>query len=98
MADAPAEHPLVPTPFHFAVGSLGVHILNDGIFHLDGGSAFGRVPKTLWEKVVAPDHLNRIPCAMNSLLLEADGKLILIETGYGDKLTEKQAQIFGLQR
>ena len=98
MVASQAEHPLVPTPFHFTLGTLGVHILNDGLFHLDGGAAFGRVPKTLWEKVVAPDHLNRVPMALNSLLLESAGKLILIETGYGDKLTAKQQQNFGLQR
>ncbi|HKD75094.1 MAG TPA: MBL fold metallo-hydrolase [Ktedonobacterales bacterium] len=85
-------------PFHFALGSISIHILNDGIFHMDGGSAFGRVPRVLWEKVVAPDHLNRVPMAMNSLLLESDGKLIVIETGYGDKLTEKQMQMFGIHR
>ncbi len=84
------------TPFHFGLGGVGVHILNDGVFLMDGGTAFGRVPRVLWERVVAPDHLNRIPMAMNSLLLESDGKLILIETGYGDKLDAKQQQIFGL--
>lgn len=87
-----------PTPFHFALGSIGIHILNDGIFRLDGGGAFGRVPRALWEKVLAPDHLNRVPTAMNSILLESDGKLILIETGYGDKLSLKQQEIFGITR
>lgn len=85
------------TPFHFALGDVGVHILNDGVFRLDGGSIFGRVPKTLWEKVLAPDHANRIMLSMNSILLESDGKLILIETGYGDKLTDKERVIFGLE-
>jgi glyoxylase-like metal-dependent hydrolase (beta-lactamase superfamily II) len=85
-------------PFHFSLGSLGVHVLSDGIFYLDGGSVFGRVPRTLWEKVVAPDHFNRIPAALNSILLESGGKLVLIETGYGDKLTPKQEEIFGLTR
>lgn len=87
-----------PTPFHFGLGAVGVHILNDGHFLLDGGAAFGRVPRALWEKVVAPDHINRVPMSLNSILLESGGKLILIETGYGDKLTAKQAQIFGLER
>lgn len=88
----------VATPFHFTLGQIGVYILNDGIFHLDGGSTFGRVPKVLWEKVIAPDHANRVPMALNSILLESNGKLTLIETGYGDKLTPKQEAIFGLMR
>jgi glyoxylase-like metal-dependent hydrolase (beta-lactamase superfamily II) len=88
----------IPTPFQFALGSLSISVLNDGIFLLDGGSVFGRVPRVLWEKVIAPDHANRVPAGMNSLLIESDSKLILIETGYGDKLTPKQLQIFGIDR
>lgn len=87
-----------PTPFRFALGAVEVTILNDGIFMLDGGSVFGRVPRVLWEKVVAPDHFNRVPAAMNSILLHAGGKLVLIETGYGDKLSAKEMAIFGLTR
>jgi glyoxylase-like metal-dependent hydrolase (beta-lactamase superfamily II) len=90
--------PETPTPFHFTLGQVALHILNDGIFMLDGGSVFGRVPRTLWERVVAPDHFNRVPAALNSILLETSGKRVLIETGYGDKLPEKVQQIFGLSR
>ncbi len=85
-------------PVPFELGNLRAYILNDGIFGLDGGSVFGRVPRVLWEKVAAPDHLNRVPLSLNSILLESDGKLVLIEVGYGDKLTAKQEQIFGLVR
>jgi glyoxylase-like metal-dependent hydrolase (beta-lactamase superfamily II) len=88
----------IPTPFRFTLGAIEMHILNDGIFRLDGGSVFGRVPRTLWEKVVAPDHFNRIPAALNSILLHAGGKLVLLETGYGDKLSTKEQEIFGLIR
>ncbi len=86
------------TPFHFALGALQVTIINDGIFRLDGGSAFGRVPRPLWERILAPDHLNRVPTAMNSILLEIGGQRILMETGYGDKLTAKQMEMFGITR
>ncbi len=85
-------------PFRFTIGSLNVHILNDGVFRLDGGGLFGRVPKVLWEKVVTPDHLNRAPLSMNSMLFEENGKLILMETGYGDKLSAKEYEAFGLTR
>jgi glyoxylase-like metal-dependent hydrolase (beta-lactamase superfamily II) len=94
----PAMTPETPTPFRFTLGAIELYILNDGVFGLDGGSAFGRVPKVLWEKVMAPDHLNRVTIAMNSILLMVGGKRILLETGYGDKLSAKEMQIFGIAR
>ena len=88
----------ITAPFRFTLGAIDLHILNDGLFQLDGGGAFGRVPRVLWEKVLAPDHLNRVPMALNSILLEVGGKRILLETGYGDKLNAKEMAIFGLTR
>jgi len=77
------------------IGKLTVHLLNDGPFLLDGGSMFGMVPKVLWQKLCEPDELNRVVLAMNSLLIRSDKKLILIETGIGRKLGEKQRRIYG---
>ncbi|MBA3823301.1 MAG: MBL fold metallo-hydrolase, partial [Ktedonobacterales bacterium] len=74
------------------------YILNDGIFMLDGGLVFGRVPRSVWERVVAPDHVNRLALALNSILLVANGQHILIETGYGDKLSAKEMALFGITR
>ena len=65
---------------------------------LDGGALFGLVPKVLWEKVAQPDELNRIPVALNCLLIESHGQRILVDTGLGDKLSEKQKRNWGLQR
>lgn len=85
-------------PFRFTLGQIEMHILNDGVFRLDGGAAFGRVPRVLWERVLAPDHLNRVPVALNSILLTLGGQHILIETGYGDKLSPKEMEMFGVER
>ena len=84
--------------FAFAVGSIGATILSDGTAHMDGGALFGRVPRVLWERLLPPDHLNRVPCSLNSVLLETEAGLMLIETGYGDKLSEKMVRNFALER
>lgn len=58
---------------------------------------FGVVPKALWSKLVEPDGLNRIPLQTNCLLLRGGGRTVLVETGYGDKWTDKDRAIFALE-
>jgi glyoxylase-like metal-dependent hydrolase (beta-lactamase superfamily II) len=79
------------------VGDVRVHPVGDGMFRADGGGLFGLVPRVLWEKVIAPDALNRVPMALRSLLIESGDKRILVDTGYGDKLTEKERNILELR-
>lgn len=74
----------------YQVGRVKVHLVSDGVFWTDGGTNFGVVPKSLWSKVVASDELNRIPMQLRCLLIESEAGLILVDTGYGDKLTPKQ--------
>ena len=74
----------------YQVGRVKVHLVSDGVFWTDGGTNFGVVPKTLWEKVIQADELNRIPMQLRCLLIESEAGLILVDTGYGDKLTPKQ--------
>lgn len=80
----------------YQIGQLKVHLVSDGIFWTDGGANFGVVPKTLWTRVVQPDEFNRVPMQLRCLLIESDAGLILVDTGYGDKLTPRQQQQFGL--
>lgn len=79
-------------------GSLTWHIVNDGTMKLDGGACFGLVPKVLWQKVVTPDDQNQIPAATRCLYIESEDVRIVVNTGLGNKLTEKQQRIFGLER
>jgi glyoxylase-like metal-dependent hydrolase (beta-lactamase superfamily II) len=79
------------------LGDLDFHIVSDGHVHLDGGAMFGVVPRTLWEKKVAPDARNRITMGLNCLLIRAGGKRILVETGAGGKLDAKLRDIYGLE-
>jgi glyoxylase-like metal-dependent hydrolase (beta-lactamase superfamily II) len=78
------------------LGDLEFQILTDGTIGLDGGAMFGVIPKPLWEKVAPADARNRIRLAMNCLLIRAAGKLILVETGAGDKWTAKESDIYDL--
>jgi glyoxylase-like metal-dependent hydrolase (beta-lactamase superfamily II) len=79
------------------VGRYEVEIFSDGIFRLDGGAMFGVVPKVLWEKTKPADELNRVAMDMNCLLIrDGDGHVVVVETGAGQKLNEKQKRNFGI--
>jgi glyoxylase-like metal-dependent hydrolase (beta-lactamase superfamily II) len=68
---------------------MDVFLLNHGNFKLDGGAMFGVVPKTIWQKTYPADDRNLCALSMRSLLI-ADGKrLILVDTGIGNKQDEK---------
>jgi len=57
---------------------------------------FGVVPKVLWEKVKPADELNRVAMDMNCLLIREGDHVVLVETGAGPKLSEKQKRNFGV--
>ena len=78
------------------LGDFELTSLSDGIHHLDGGAYFSVVPKTLWSRKLQPDDNNLVPSGLNSVLIRTEGKNILIETGVGNKLPEKMAQIYGM--
>lgn len=63
--------------------------LNTGNFKLDGGAMFGVVPKSIWNKTNPSDDNNMCDWAMRSLLIENGNKLILIDTGIGEKQDDK---------
>lgn len=79
-------------------GDYRVEVVPDTEFRLDGGAMFGVVPRSLWSKVCPPDEQNRIRLNMNCLFVEAGEERILIETGIGDKWSEKQASLYGITR
>lgn len=68
---------------------MKIYPLNTGNFKLDGGAMFGVVPKTIWQKTNPADENNLCNWSMRSLLIEDGNKLILIDTGIGDKQSEK---------
>ena len=68
---------------------MNLHTIDTGYFKLDGGAMFGVVPKTLWNRHNPADEKNLCNWAMRCLLVEDGDKLILIDTGLGDKQDEK---------
>ena len=62
--------------------------INSGNFKLDGGAMFGVVPKSLWQKTNPSDSNNMIDLGARCLLIEDGNKLILIDTGMGNKQSE----------
>jgi glyoxylase-like metal-dependent hydrolase (beta-lactamase superfamily II) len=68
---------------------MKIYPLNTGNFKLDGGAMFGVVPKSLWEKTNPADANNLCEWSMRSLLIEDGNRLMLIDTGIGDKQSEK---------
>ena len=68
---------------------MKIHVINTGNFKLDGGAMFGVVPKTIWSKTNPADQNNMCSWAMRCLLLELKDKKILIDTGIGNKQSEK---------
>jgi len=68
---------------------MKLHAIEAGNFKLDGGAMFGVVPKTLWNKTNPADANNQIDLAARCLLIEDGNRLILIDTGMGNKQSEK---------
>jgi glyoxylase-like metal-dependent hydrolase (beta-lactamase superfamily II) len=71
--------------------------LSGGATNLDGGAMFGVVPKPLWSKKYPPNEKNQIELPTDPILIQMDGKNILLEAGLGKgKLSEKQLRNFGV--
>src|SRR6266568_4220641 len=77
------------------LGDFELTVVSDGIYYLDGGAFFGVVPKVLWERKMNADPQNRVPVGLNSLLVRTPKHNVLVETGIGNKLPAKMAQIYG---
>jgi len=74
------------------LGQWQLDTVSGGRFRLDGGAMFGVVPKPLWQRVTTVDDQNRIPLATNCVLARGGGHTVLIDSGYGTKLREKEQQ------
>jgi glyoxylase-like metal-dependent hydrolase (beta-lactamase superfamily II) len=68
---------------------MKLHTIHAGNFKLDGGAMHGVVPKSMWNKANPADDNNMCTWAMRCLLIEHNGKLILVDNGMGNKQDEK---------
>jgi glyoxylase-like metal-dependent hydrolase (beta-lactamase superfamily II) len=68
---------------------MQIYSIDTGLFKLDGGAMFGVVPKVIWQKQVPADDNNLCTWSMRCLLVVEGDRKILIDTGMGDKQSEK---------
>ncbi|HVP36258.1 MAG TPA: MBL fold metallo-hydrolase [Terriglobales bacterium] len=80
------------------LGDKEVYSIVENSFKIDGGAMFGVVPKVIWERLMVPDERNMVTLDLNLLLVKSAGKNILIDTGMGNTLNEKQKKIYGVEK
>lgn len=78
------------------LGDFEIHLMVAGGWHPDGGTLFGVVPKSLWQRRRPADENNLIRTACVAAVARHQGRTIVCETGMGTKLSEKQARQFGV--
>jgi glyoxylase-like metal-dependent hydrolase (beta-lactamase superfamily II) len=79
------------------IGNIEIHLINDCTTLVDGGGAFGLVPRKLWQRYFSPDDDNLIPMCQTCLFVRAGGKNIVVDTGLGTKLNDKARRIWNIR-
>ena len=77
------------------LGHFELSIFSDGTYPLDGGAFFGVVPKVMWSRKVTADDKNYITAGLNSLLIRTGQQTVLVETGMGNKLSDRMIKFYG---
>jgi glyoxylase-like metal-dependent hydrolase (beta-lactamase superfamily II) len=77
------------------LGDFELSIFSDGIYPLDGGAFFGVIPKVMWSRKAAADEKNYVQAGLNSLLIRTGKQNVLVETGMGNKLSERMVKFYG---
>ena len=78
------------------LGKFELEILSSGSMAMDGGLIFGIVPRVMWEKVTPPDEKNRVRLGLNVLLIRTGEHNVIVDTGCGEGLSPKLAEIHSL--
>jgi glyoxylase-like metal-dependent hydrolase (beta-lactamase superfamily II) len=76
------------------LGDFELSIFSDGTYLLDGGAFFGVIPKIMWSRKVTADERNYVQAGLNSLLIRTGKKNVLVETGMGNKLSERMIKFY----
>jgi glyoxylase-like metal-dependent hydrolase (beta-lactamase superfamily II) len=77
------------------LGNFELSIFSDGTYPLDGGAFFGVIPKVMWSRKVECDDRNYVTAGLNSLLIRTGSHNVLVETGMGNKLSERMIKFYG---
>jgi glyoxylase-like metal-dependent hydrolase (beta-lactamase superfamily II) len=77
------------------LGDFELSVFSDGTYPLDGGAFFGVIPKIMWSRKVEADERNYVQSGLNSLLISTGKQNVLVETGMGNKLSERMVKFYG---
>src|ERR1035437_4284898 len=80
------------------LGDFEITAVLDGYFRLDGGSMFGIVPRVVWEKKIQPDDRHRMRLAVRCLLVRNGSRTILIDSGQGNKQSDKFRERYSVEQ
>ncbi len=75
-------------------GDFEIYTFVEQTFRLDGGSMFGVIPKTMWERLIPADNNNLIPMQNNLFVLKAHGKTMIFDIGLGDTLSDREKKVY----
>jgi glyoxylase-like metal-dependent hydrolase (beta-lactamase superfamily II) len=78
-----------------SLGDFEISVFSDGTYPLDGGAFFGVIPKIMWSRKVEADEKNYVQAGLNSLLIRTGKLTVLVETGMGNKLSERMVKFYG---
>lgn len=78
------------------IGNIQIEPMEYGRFKLDGGAMYGVVPKVLWEKYSPADDRNQIQMALRGMIIQTDSRNILVDTGVGNKMSDKLNKIYAV--
>ncbi len=81
--------------YQLALGDFELSVFSDGTYPLDGGAFFGVIPKVMWSRKVEVDARNYVQAGLNSLLIRTGSHTVLVETGIGNKLSERMIKFYG---
>ena len=79
------------------VGDVELSLVSDGTIRVDGGALYGVVPKVIWNILTPADRRNRVAVGLNCLLIRANGKVILVDTGVGNKHTPLDKSMYAMK-
>jgi len=79
------------------LGDFEIHIFTENRWKIDGGAMFGVVPKVIWGKLVESDEFNRVKLDTNIVLAKSNRGNIMVDSGIGDCLTDRQKKIYGIK-
>ena len=74
----------------FRIGDIDVYLFNDATTWIDPGGMFGLVPRVLWSRYYEADERNLVQTANHNLLIRAAGLNIIVDTGFGNCLSQSQ--------